>query len=242
MVPSIKTVKARPKKQKIQKYVPTKIESSNVTKCVIEEEKKQFDVNLLLAYTHFLNGYEKHISIGYNPVTLLPAINIVHNSKSKIVLTTLDWMHLLANSNEITKCLANNGSAYFKCDTTSISIIHVSHNNENVIIMQDLFNNANCITLSDQDWMQIYTLFDFYKSMYDWFTLYAHNIKIYYDQYVNNCTLKHVYTLQTHDFFAIEDTYKNTFNQLRLFHEIPVICKQNLILDVELLKLYKQIN
>lgn len=227
---------AKPKKSKIQqKYIPARTHNQIGVDNVIQS---QLIPNLLLAYTHFLSGYNKNISIGYHTETFQPVINITHNPISTISLTSLDWMHLLANVNVISKCFACKSSTYIKCDSIAISIIHSSHNDENIIIFQNLTNTSNCITLTELDWMQIIGLLDLYKSMYDWFTLYASNIMCYYEEYIKHCSNKPDCKLLTTDYFILEDKSKITFNQLRLFYEIPLICKDKLTLDIKLYKLY----
>lgn len=230
--PPIKSTVNPRKNKKFQKYIPSKINSDyNIT-------TTQLLPNLLLSYTHFLNGYAKHISVGYDADTFQPSINITHNPISTIKLTSLDWMHLHVNSSEIKKCCLQKSSAYFKWDTISISVIHSTHNDESIVIFQHLSNISNCITLNGNDWMQIADILDLYKSIYNWLTLYASNISYYYEQYIKHCAAKNIKTLQTSDYFTIDDASKITFNQLRLFYEIPIMCKEKLELDVKLYKLY----
>lgn len=237
MLKSTSTVKPR-KNKKQQKYIPTKLNKYVDDDIVIATQLKP---NLLLAYTHFLNGFDKHISIGYNADTFQPAINITHNPISTIALTTMDWTHLRTNAKDISNCFSSKSCAYFKCDSITISVIHSSHNDDNIIIFQHLINTSNCITLNELEWMQINSLLDFYKSIYDWLTLYSLNIICYYNQYIKHCADKQDYMLHTSEFFTIDDIPKTTFNQFRLFYEIPLMCKKKLQLDVNLYKLYNKI-
>lgn len=235
MAPLLKSTKKPRKNKKQSKYIPTKLNKYADNDTVIAT---QLFPNLLLAYTHFLNGFDKHISIGYNADTFQPAVNITHNPISTIALTTLDWMHLRTNAKEISNCFSYKNSVYFKCDSISISVIHSSHNDENTLIFQHLTNTLNCITLNELEWMLIIDLLDLYISIYDYCTLYTSNIKFYYEQYVQHCYNTPNCQLYTSDYFIIEDKSKITFNQLRLFYEIPIYCKNKLSLDVKLYKLY----
>lgn len=223
------------KNKKHQKYIPSKINGD------IEMPVSHMLPNLLLlAYTHFLNGYAKHISIGYDADTFKPSINITHYPISTINLTPLDWMHLQVNSSEISKCCLQKSCAYFKFESISISVIHSSHNDENIVIFQHLIKSSNNITLTGHDWMQIAGLLDLYTPIFNWLTLYTSNISNYYGEYVKRCAAKYIDTLKASDFFAIKDASKITFNQLRLFHEIPILCKEKLELDVKLYRLHNK--
>lgn len=236
------TNKSKSKKKCVAKYVPTKQTHSSL----IESTDICTQPQLLLAYVYDLDDNGAVISIGYGASTLQPTINFSRHLESSIELTSVDWMQLFTKSHDINNFIANvddvNNSnlLYIRDGHIIISVYrHVNQSNNNiVIILQNANDNSKQIKLSEIEWKRLNMLFEFLNTILNWFTLYAPNIKYYYDEYVKHCAIKNVYMLKTSDYFVIDDKSKVTFNQLRLFHELPIMCTTQLVYDVSLYKLY----
>lgn len=253
---STTTKKAKKNSKTDAKYIPTKIHQQQQPldnlndNCVDNNIRK--DLNQLLAYTYFLDSNEKQISIGYDANTLLPTINITHFPSSTIEIIHADWMTLCQHSQNITDLLSSldmsfkidlNGalssryeSSFIKGECISISIFkHIDQNN-NCIVIQNLFDNSSFIKLYINEWKKMSSLFNFINSVLNWYILSTSNIKHFYQQYVKNCAIQNVSTLDK--YFDVEDNLQITFNRSRLFFELPIVCSGKLAYDISLYKLF----
>lgn len=207
--------------------------------------------NLLLAYLYHLNNAcTKYIAMGYSSKTLEPTI-VFHNiGQSVVELDCLEYTNIILMAEKI--------QAYFAQEPMEepvtnryIDIKLQQLNGEKYVLLQSVENkdSSRQIMLNTEEWLRVYELIPFFNPLIMWYKTSTCNIKQYYDHYLKLCRDSDRVYLGPQDFFSPNEIpngplyispQQPTYNYSRLFHEIGVLCRNN-IFDMYLNNLYSTI-
>lgn len=220
-----------------------------------EEKVKINPPELLLSYLYHINmGHSKYVTSGFNSKTFNHSVIIADIGNGFVELNDMEYSSLFLKSEKI-----NN---YFnKYDGDFEAADHIVYNPENLIQYMDIeymlindakhiqlqitgnTNESNRVLLNETEWSQFNELFGFFNQLILWHKNITPSVTAYYNHYVKLCADKNQIYLGNNDFFTlneimISDDEKN-FNYYRLFHEIGLMCIENITIAI-LQKIYSK--
>lgn len=192
---------------------------------------------LLLRYTYFLDASSKKaMSIGFHSDTFKPIILVQVFGRSHIVLSLNDWMSIPVNR-DIADIYFSGGTDQptFVCSKNIVvkSLLH-GRRKERYILLKRTSDNCSSqeVILNKTEWTTLMRLSNFFNTLAFYLRKGTDSIEEYYNNYVQFCVSKKTNWLTSKDFFIpIIDT-DNTYNYSRLFHEIPLLCRERLHRDI----------
>ena len=184
---------------------------------------------LLLSYTYFINAdHTKYISIGYSAETFAPCviINYIGNAHTKLGL--IEWLDVFMVKNEEI-------STFFKnCETSKCRKIKTIKNSQILFDYGTKSLILNNLAINHQEWILIQQMTDYIQSVLYWCKHLTRAVSSYYTEYVKRCVENNVYNLDATQFFT-DETPLIKFNFSRLFWEMPILCKNKLFNDINIL-------
>lgn len=179
---------------------------------------------LLLSYTYFLNAdCSKYISVGYNTETFKPQTKLHHVGVHRTTLGLVEWMYVFVIKNdEFSSLFTSKNPGKIQSSLKSIDI-KFKRKSRNLVI--------NGFEISEQEWLIIVKLSNFIQSVLYWCKQTRSNIVNYYQKYVEKCRANNVSSLDVTHFFVVDDNEMKC-NYSRLFYEITILCKTQLLSDI----------
>lgn len=212
--------------------------NSEPESCPEESNKFKEFPSLLLKYTYYLDLLAtKTVNIGYDNKTFLPVI-VFHNvGKSFITLNAIDWMSVFVNIDAINKHFTlvsapNQRNQIKFYGSRNIRIKTNRNPYYRSITLQHKEKPHQKISLTFNEWTMLLQLMDFFNSLIFYYKSTMENVKGYYEDYLRKCYEGAKYQLSRHELFEPRKLNENPFNHSRLFHEIPLMCRDKLYDDV----------
>lgn len=188
---------------------------------------------LLLSYTYFLNAeHTSYISVGLD----------TNNFKMKIILFKNgiyhnlqweDWSLLYVNINVIQNHFNGYGVDFLELPKTPSDIIHYKLSSRITEKCLILTGDNKKVVIKLKEWMSLYNLMPFINSIVTWYIHTAHDVEIFYHQYLLKCIEVKSFKLEAQHFFipSTSATYYQC-NYSRLYQEIPLLCQNKIIIDL----------
>lgn len=192
---------------------------------------------LLLSYTYFLNC-DKSISIGYDSKTFKTVLVL----NQVLLINQLEWYSLCVKFPLIKKFLvcakkqangpstSSDGKKTYRASTT----LHIQasvHDNVHVTLIR---SNGPKIILNESEFHLLCALEEFISAVI------MHNrttetlVEAYYGLYLTQCKELGVNKLETPVYYP--STATSSVNYSRLFFEIPILCKDDIIREINKIK------
>lgn len=181
---------------------------------------------LLLSYTYFINAdHSKYISVGYSVDNFTPCVIVNYIGIAKIKLVLLEWLNIFLLKNEdISSFFSSCGSKKPKNSIKTLKNTKIQFDaaSKSVII--------NGLAINHEEWTLMLQMTDYIQSVLYWCRQSTREVSSYYNEYVKRCCEQNVYSLDATHFFSDISSIK--CNYTRLFWEIPILCREKLMNDV----------
>lgn len=187
--------------------------------------------NLLLSHTYFLNDqHTSYLSIGFDTESFKPAIVLFKNTVFHQMCVETWTTSVYNNWQTIKNHFMGQNNILFeelpKTTTNDCSVKLTCRGSQRRILFTD---GCKKIILNYEEWVRAEELLSFLQSVINWSETVWQQVAAYHHIYMMKCYNQKSYSLDTIDFFIPPITGHNFFNYARLFNEIPVLCKQQLI-------------
>lgn len=185
---------------------------------------------LLCQYTYFLNSESsKLFLIGFNRNTFSPTICITSLlTYEQISFSYEEWTCVRACIKYCLKFLEGNSDVAWY-SSHSLVIESSTNDNKRFIKISNLDCAASSIELNFEEFKIIEQLAPFISRIFKHYTEHCFDLEVYYRTYVLKCMTSNRPRLGNEHYFSPGNRCLNYF---RIFHEIPVLCKTKLEIDM----------
>lgn len=228
---TMKNTKKQRKMQSKEKVIKKKSKTPVADHVILHQP------SLLLSTTYFLNNQcNRHVILGHIPDNDCRPLYILGTTTSFVTLSTSDWLMLMMSKVEIE-------SWFSKKEGVSNDDIIISKNvkvssyegsgSKKLIFIE----NLNCcrvnksILLNEEEFDKLVQLDSFLFFISKQMQQNCVYVDDYYNLYIYYCLLKEKNYLNDQDFFPPNDL-NNCVDIFRLFKEIPIVCKEQLAIDL----------
>ena len=184
--------------------------------------------NLLLSQTYFLNDeHTCYLSIGFDTESFKPAIVLLKNTVFHQMCVET-WTTAVYNNWETIKnhFMGQTNILELPKTTSDCSVKLTSRGGQQRIVFT---HGCKKIILNSEEWSRAEELLSFLQTVINWSETVWQQIADYHHIYMMKCCGQNSYALAAVDFFIPPVTGYNFFNYARLFNEIPILCRQQLI-------------
>jgi hypothetical protein len=194
-----------------------------------DKDQQQF----LLAYTYFLNiDKSTYVIIGYDCNTFKTSI-LFGKKSSSVLFSTENWANLYDHIEFINKYTFDSYSSDSnKFHDRSGAVIARITKRKGEKVIEILQDSTSKVALDLFEWTTLIELIPFLRSVLKWYDIFNNKIENYYKQYLIKCREKNVLKLSSNEFFVPNEITYNYCNFSRLFHELPILCKHKLAMDL----------
>lgn len=200
-----------------------KMKTNRKKKFAVKKVETKPPVNLLLAYTYFLN--EQHTcytTCGFDPDTFEGKM-LLYKDFKYISLDQTDWIVILETlygNKENTEDFKDTQSCY--------ELSKTGKDGEKTLT---LTSGPKSIVLNQAELVYLQEMSLFLISVLKWCATITPEIKQYFNMYVKKCIANNTYSLLSTDYFLPLKINNYSCNYSRLFNEIPVLCAIKIITE-----------
>jgi hypothetical protein len=198
-----------------------------------EDNNNCKDQRFLLGYTYYLDRKKSaYVTTGYNCNTFKTSILFVKKNSS-VLFNTENWDDLCDHIEFINKCAFDSYSkdATKFHDRSGAVIARITKRKEEKVVEISM-DSTNKVAFNLIEWTELTELSAFLRQVIKWNDIFNNEIENYYKQYLKKCKANDVTKLTSNEFFLPHPLTYNYCNFSRLFHEIPILCRHKLILDL----------
>lgn len=198
----------------------------------LEKGDREFPV-FLLQYSYYINRVaSKQIVIGFDVHTFKPYITLISLDEKKFLFFTPDtWRFISICLPDCESYLAGKTENYFVITPDQVLKIEktISTDDQRAILFTNL--NSNCdISINLEEVTTLCQLIPFLSRMNTHFDEKWGFVKEFYRSYLLKCYVGDTNHLLLKQFFKIDAP---SVNYYRLFNEIPILCRDKIISDLE---------
>lgn len=186
---------------------------------------------LLLQYLYHLNDDGNKVAIVGIDSRNFCACVIIYSTVTKrsVYLPTFEWSFIPISYASVYSYLKHEAEYSPWCSSHNFTLKPMQ-TRQNVRLVR-LINNqmrGNRITLTMNEWQRLGELNNYFSQLLVKFEENAPKIEEYYHAYIHNCHVMQKKRLTTADYFVPFFDGVPTFNHFRLFHEIPIVCREKM--------------
>lgn len=204
---------------------------------------------LLLEYSYHLNDDgTKIVCVGINPHNFQPCVIIyIPATRRAIQLPMFEWSFIPISHASIRRYLSYEKEWSSWCSSPNFTLKPIqSRHNVRLARIENNQMRGNRITLNLDEWDRLGELTKLFTAFMVKFEEQAVKIEEYFMAYVQHCRILQKDKLSSRDYFVpftADSSATGTtstaltitptpFNHFRLFHEIPIICRQKLAFEL----------
>lgn len=217
------------------------------------ETSNGYDTNLLLAYNYILSS-KTVLAVGFAPHIDFNSVATLRQNNGEIVFDLFLWKKVIRSAEVIEQAFM------FKTSTTEMPFLEKDlieikdpiniHSNVKICFTVDrqfhgkiiFYQNNSKIIIDFKTWRKLLLLEYLIESILYNNKFLEQNVKNYYNQYIERCFVKKFTFLLKNDLMCPTLKSHNLWSYERLFHELPVLCKKKMQLDIDLLIKNKKVN
>lgn len=233
------TVKKLVKGTKISTETSTSSLTPMLKQCVIDDDDEE---RLMYANTFQFNKSMKTISVGLDANNSFKFTIMLKNNRINkyITLEYTDWVRLMSIESDIRAYFfqahyVGDGVGHeqtFFCNG-ELWVRGKKLRSQPLLLFRQLRKRREILTFTEEEFESILTFADIVKFYYQSISHLSTMVNNYYDMYLQFCYVKKKQQLALSDLFAPMNFQMHIFDFARVFHEIPIICKNKLKFDIK---------